>query len=99
MLLEKMGLNPLKPYIYSFIDGRGFLGSRFFTPDATVWKDRAMLKLKPESIKSVEVIHASDTSTSFKLENLGQSRFQITNLKVNSLTAVDPKTNSLLKTV
>ncbi|KAA3649532.1 MAG: hypothetical protein DWP98_06910 [Bacteroidetes bacterium] len=89
MLLEKDGIKSSKPYITHLLMERGFLGSRFFT-DATVWKDRAMLKLKPESIKSVEVIHASDTSTSFKLENLGQSRFQITNLKVNSLTAVDP---------
>lgn len=91
MLLEKDGVKSSKPYITHLLMERGYLGSRFFT-DAIVWKDRAMLKIKPEWIKSVEVIHASDTATSFKLESLGETKFQITNLKTKQTESLDAGT-------
>ncbi len=71
MLLEKDGEKSGKPYVTHLLMERGSLSSRFFL-DPMLWRDRAMLRLKPENIKSIEVKHAYDTATSFRIEQLAE---------------------------
>jgi hypothetical protein len=82
MLLEKDGVKSAKPFITHLIMERGYLGSRFFL-DPVLWRDRIVMKTDPKKIKSLEVIHASDTATSFRIDQHELSKFTITNLESN----------------
>jgi hypothetical protein len=88
MLLEQDGEKSDKPYITHLLMERGNLRSRFFI-NHTLWKERAMLKINPRKIKSIEVKHSADSSTSFFIENLDVATFQITNLKNQQIVSVD----------
>ncbi len=88
MLLEKDGVKSSKPYITHLLMERGNLRSRFFI-NHTLWKDRAMVKIVPQKIRSIEVKHGEDTSTSFRIENLAEADFRITNLETGETFPVD----------
>lgn len=88
MLLEKDGEKSSKPYITHLLMERGNLRTRFFI-NHTLWKDRAMLKMTPQNIKTIEVKHGTDTSTSFRIEYLGGVDFEITNLDNGQKTSID----------
>lgn len=82
MLLETEEGKSANPYITHLLMERGSLKSRFFM-DPILWRDRAMLRLKPENIKAVQVEHRSDTMQSFRLEVLGKDQYQIINLETD----------------
>lgn len=89
MLLEKKGVKSSKPYVTHLLTERGYLSSRFFL-DPVLWKNRVMMKVNPKKIKSIEVKHAYDTATSFKIEKVDESKFNITNLKTGSTEELSP---------
>lgn len=90
MLLEKDEVKSSQPYITHLLMERGNLRTRFFI-DHSLWKDRAMLKMVPQNIKSIEVKHGSDTATSFKIDFVGGTKFQITNLKSGQVYPLDQR--------
>lgn len=87
MLLETEEGRSSNPYITHLLMERGSLKSRFFM-DPVLWRDRAMLRLKPENIKAVQVEHRSDTMQSFRLEALGNDQYQITNLETQNIVSL-----------
>lgn len=68
MLLEKEGKKSSKAYVTHLLTEKGSLKSRFFR-DSLLWRDRIMLKVNPQKIKSIEVVHSVDTNVSFKITN------------------------------
>lgn len=84
MLLEKDKKKSKNPYITHLLMERGSLNSRFFL-DPLLWKDRVVLKLNPEKIKSIEVKHFYDTATSFRIEQPQLGQFTIENLKTREV--------------
>ncbi len=83
MLLEKQGIKSSRPYVTHLLMEKGSLGSRFFL-DNVLWRDRVMLKTNPQKIRSIEVFHSTDTSTSFRIEQTGNAQFKVTNLENNT---------------
>ena len=86
-LLAKDGKKSDKPFITHVPTERGFLTSRFFT-DPSLWRDRAMFRYNPDEIRSIEVRTTADTVTSFRIESLGNSLFELTDLDQNKKIAV-----------
>tara|TARA_R110002096_G_scaffold136909_8_gene289880 strand:+ start:17524 stop:18558 length:1035 start_codon:yes stop_codon:yes gene_type:complete len=84
MLLEKDKRKSKNPYITHLLMERGSLNSRFFL-DPILWKDRVVLKLNPEKIKSIEVKHFYDTATSFRIKQPQLGQFTIENLKTKEV--------------
>ena len=82
MLLEKDNIRSAKPFITHMLMERGYLSSRFFL-DTLLWKERIVMKAKPQDIKSIEVIHRYDTATSFRIDQIADSKFIMTNLAIN----------------
>ncbi len=82
MLLEKEGVISSKPYVTHRLMERGYLGTRFFM-DPLLWKDRVMMKCNPMDIASVEVKHQVDSLISFRIDQVGDAEFEITNLETN----------------
>lgn len=90
MLLEKEGKKSSKPYVTHLLSEKGYLSARFFL-EPLLWKDRVVMKTDPESIKSVEIKHYHDTSTSFRIDQYELGKFKMTNLRTyasNELPAV-----------
>lgn len=88
MLLEKDQKKSKNPYITHLLMERGSLDSRFFL-DPILWKDRVVLKLNPETIKSIEIKHSYDTATSFKVEQLELGKFTVENLETKQVRKLD----------
>lgn len=87
MLLEKEGVISSKPYVTHRLMERGYLGTRFFM-DPLLWKDRVMMKCNPIDIASVEVKHLVDSLISFRIDQVGDAEFEITNLETNETKAI-----------
>lgn len=89
MLLEKDGIKSNKPYITHRLMEKGYLGSRFFV-DPILWRDRVLLKTNPKNINSIKVVHHADTLTSFLIDKIAETKFEITNLKSGVKTELNP---------
>ena len=89
-LLEKNGKKSDVPYITYVTTENGSIGSRFFT-NANDWRDRTVFSYDPQKIRSIEIQHFNDTTTSFKITHLGDAQFEIENLATNETFSLPTK--------
>jgi hypothetical protein len=91
MLLQKPGENRSQvPYIAEIKGFFGHLTSRYFT-DEKEWRDKVIIQMGPDKIKSVMFKNNEQPEHSFKIDVIGKNKFELfdhQNKKVNGFDTV-----------
>jgi len=91
MLLQRPGEDrSIVPYIMEIKGFFGHLSTRFFT-DVKEWRDKVIIQLSPEKIKSIELKNNEQPEYGFKIEIKGKNQFELydaANKKVSGFDTV-----------
>lgn len=89
MLLQKPGENRSQvPYVTEIKGFFGHLSSRFFT-DEKEWRDKVIIQMNPEKIKSVVFKNNENPEYGFKIEVKGKNLFELYDYNDKKLNGFD----------
>lgn len=72
------------PYAVHIPGFNGFLNTRFIS-ESYLWRSRSLVRMKPRSIKEVELIYPDSLGASFKLTVFSTDSMYLTNLATNEI--------------